>query len=74
MLVSFHIILTPMQEIMTSTTSILEIKTLKDREVMLPQFLKVTIQSKSSVLFCLVVHTLKHKCCHSIQNGMQRAA
>lgn len=44
-----------MQEIMTSTTSTLEIKTLKDKEVMLAQFRKVTIQGKSSVLFWLVV-------------------
>lgn len=63
-----------MQKIMTSTTSALEIKTLKDKEVMLAQFRKVTIQGKSSVLFWLVVHTLKHKRCHAIQNGMQKAA
>ena len=65
MLISFHIILTPIQEIMTSTTSILEIKTLKDREVMLAQFRKVTIQSKSIMLFWLVVPILKHKRCHT---------
>lgn len=56
MLLLFHIILTtPIQEIMTGMTSILETKNMKDREVMLAQFPKVTLKSNCDVLFCRLV-------------------
>lgn len=66
---------------MIDTTSISEINNMKDREVTLAQFPKVTFQmiSKATTIDIipprsLVIHTPNHKCCQIIQNGEGKAA